>query len=328
MIALVTGASGFIGGHLVAALQAAGHEVRVVGRPLPPDALFHRAALWRGVTHVFHLAARTRAPHARAFHDANVTFTARLAHAALAQAALTQSRVPRFVFVSSLAAMGPAPAGDRPCTDADVPHPIEHYGRSKWAAEQLLQGLTDLPCTTLRLPAVYGPRDRDFLTLFRQVQRPLHWRATPGWHALTLAHVHDVVAALLVAAQHDATIGRTYGVGGDDRTWDAVYDAVDDAVHETARDTARDTASAPRRRSRGVVVPAPLLTAVGIAGGMWARVTGNTPLASPDKIALGRAPWWLCRGDRFRADTGWSPQVPLAEGLRDTARWYRDHGWL
>lgn len=324
MIALVTGASGFIGGHLVAALQAAGHEVRVVGRPLPPDALFHRAALWRGVTHVFHLAARTRAPHAQAFHDANVTFTARLALAALAQAALAQTRAPRFLFVSSLAAMGPAPAGDRPRTDADVPGPIEHYGRSKWAAEQLLQGLTDLPCTTLRLPAVYGPRDRDLLTLFRQVQRPLHWRATPGWHALTIAHVHDVVAALLAAAQHEATIGRTYGLGGDDRTWDALYDAVGDAVHET--DCA--TAPVPRRRSQGVVVPQPLLTAAGMAGGIWARVTGYTPLATPDKIALGRAPWWLCRGDRFSADTGWRPQVPLTDGLRATARWYRQHGWL
>lgn len=320
MIALVSGGSGFIGSHLVATLRARGVEVRTLARPLPPDEHLARDPLWHGVTHLFHLAARTRAPHAAAFHEANVRFTERLIAAATAQPV-----PPHLLFVSSLAAAGPSPAWGHPRRETDPPTPVEGYGRSKLAAERRLQALAAaagerLPWTILRPPGVYGPRDRDFLTLFRQLQRPMHWRATPGWHAHTITHVHDVVSALLLAADQASTRGRVYHLGGDDVTWDGLYDAV-----AAALDTCTPKSS---RRRVALPVPPPLLTMAGHAGGLWARLTGHVPLASPDKIILGRQPWWLSSGAALTADTGWHPTVSLADGLRDTARWYRTNGWL
>ena len=318
MIALITGASGFIGSHLVETLRARRHEVRQLVRPLPPDGVFARDPIWHGVTHVFHLAARTRAPSAAAFHEANVRFTERLVAAATAQPS-----PPHFVFVSSLAAAGPSPGWGTPRLETDASEPVESYGRSKRAAEQCLQRMAaesgTLPWTILRLPAVYGPRDRDFLTIFRQLRRPLHWRATPGWHGLTIAHVSDVITALLAAADHLSARSRLYHLGGEDVTWDGLYDAV-----AMAFDASQHAAFWPV----ALPVPAPLLTLAGHAGGLWARLTGHVPLASPDKIVLGRQPWWLSSGQRLTADTGWTPAVPLVDGLRDTARWYRANGWL
>lgn len=322
MIALVTGASGFIGSHLVQTLREAGHEVRTLPtalrRALPPDADFARDPIWDGVTHLFHLAARTRAPHRQAFHEANVVLTQRLVAAARAQ-----WQPPQVILVSSLAATGPAVAPDRPRTEDDAPSPIERYGRSKLAAERVLQDTVDLPWTIMRPPAVYGPNDRDFLTLFRQLQRPLHWRATPGWHALTLAHVTDVVGALLAVAHEPRALGVTFHIGGDDCRWDALYEAIGDALHDLGA-----SGTGTRRRSIGLPLPPPLLTLAGAAGGLWARVTGHVPLANPDKIALGRAPWWLSSGARLSATTGWTAQQALADGLRETARWYRTNRWL
>jgi len=307
MIALVTGATGFIGSHLVDALRTAGHEVRVLTRPLPVDDDLVRAPIWHGVTHLIHLAARTRAPDARAFHESNVAFTERLLRAACAQPV-----PPRMLFVSSLAASGPALSPTQPRTELDTPAPIERYGASKLAAEQHVRAAA-CPWTIVRPPAVYGPRDRDFATVFRQLQRPLHWRATPGWHAFTLTHVHDVVSALIAAAFRDEAVGRTYHLSGDDLTWDAFYAAV--AQTQNAG------------RSIALPVPSPLLSVAGIVGGLWAQLTGHTPLATPDKIALGRAPYWLSTGAALTRDTGWVPQVALTDGVRDTAAWYRANGW-
>jgi len=319
MIALVTGASGFIGSHLVDRLRVGGTEVRVVTRPLPAPPAFEQSPLWEGVTHVFHLAARTRAPDAAAFHAANVQYTAQLLAGARAQ-----RQMPHVVFVSSLAAGGGAAGPTRPRTEADADAPVGVYGRSKHAAEQLVRQCEGMRWTIVRPPAVYGPRDRDFLALFRQLRWPLHLRVTPGWHALTLAHVDDVVSALLTVAQHPAAVGRVYGLGGDDCRWDALYEAVQQALWATAP----GTPAGVRRRSRPVQVPDMLVTGAAHVGGLLGRVTGRVPLASPDKVLLGRTPWWLSSGEQLARDTGWRPIVGLDDGLRATAAWYRTQGWL
>lgn len=322
MIALVSGARGFIGSHLVARLEADGVEVRRVQRPLPPPALYAQDPVWVGVTHVFHLAGRTRAPRAADLIVANVHGTEQLALAALRYADRTGAPVPRFVFVSSLAALGPAPAADAPLTGHHVPAPVEAYGHSKRVAEERLQELAALPLTIVRPPAVYGPRDRDFLAVFRQVRHRVQLRATPGWHRFTLTHVHDVVEALVrVAAAPPG--GSGYLIGGDDVTWDAFYDQVAGAVAELA------TVSRPSRRPAVVLLPpGPVLRTAGVLGAAWGRLTGRTPLATPDKITLGAQPYWVCRDDALQNDTGWRPSVPLIRGIRDTAAWYLQAGWL
>jgi nucleoside-diphosphate-sugar epimerase len=324
MIALVSGARGFIGSHLVDRLRAAGAEVRTVARPLPSVDAYSSDAVWRGVTHVFHLAGLTRAVEPGALIDANVHFTERLAQAALQHARRAGTPVPHFVFVSSLAALGPATDASAPVTEVTAPAPVERYGTSKRQAESVLQRMTALPLTIVRPPAVYGPRDRDFLTVFRQVRFPLHLRAVPGWYQLTLTSVHDVVDALLAVARvapHTHAQARAgYVVGGHDVRWEALYEQVTGAVH-------RVRGRGPRR-SRGLTVPLPLLRTAGVLGATWGRFTARTPLATPDKITLGAQPYWLCRGDRLQQDTGWMPRVDLETGLAETAAWYADHGWL
>ena len=324
MIALVSGAAGFIGSHLVERLGADGVTVRRVQRPLPEAETYARDPIWRGVTHVFHLGGRTRAPLASDLAEANVQFTERLAQAAVAQAVIRDAPVPHFVFVSSLAALGPASAFDVPVTEQQVPAPVEAYGRSKLEAEQRLRCIADLPLTIVRPSAVYGPRDRDFLTVFRQVRHAVQWRATPGWYGLSLAFVHDVVDAILAAtrvAAHESRSGPVdYLVSGHEVRWDALYEA-----------TARAVGCACGRvmpRAMSVQIPPLLLSIAGMVGAQVGRLTGSPPLATPDKIILGAQPYWVCRDDRLRRYAGWQPRVTLDAGLLETARWYVQHGWL
>src|SRR5258708_10184996 len=157
MPVIVTGATGFIGRHLVEALTEAGEDVRCLVRR--PGAItssarsrFYHAnfstadlgvpdSVFENVDSIYHVAGATRAVSLAAFHEANVAITERL----LARATQGGAR-PRFVYISSQAAPGPTPEGSSPLTEEDQPVPIEAYGRSKLAAQPpILAASTELP---------------------------------------------------------------------------------------------------------------------------------------------------------------------------------------
>lgn len=329
MIAVVTGASGFIGSHLVDALLAQGATVRALVREgSASDALDPRversvvdlldsrsvreAEVWEGATHLFHLAGVTKRRTLAQFREGNVIPTANVLAAAAARA---DRSPPRVVVVSSQAAAGPALAPDRPVREDDEPRPIEGYGRSKLEAEQAARLHEDtLPIAIVRAAAVYGPRDRDFLRAFRLAARPLALHAVPRGNSFSIVYVTDTVQALLLAATHPSAIGRTYFVASADTTWRDLY--------------AEIAAASNTRRALEVQMPLPALALAGRAGDVVSALTGWHSLANSNKTSLARPRWWLCDASRASAELGWQPTVTLQEGVRRTYLWYREAAWM
>jgi nucleoside-diphosphate-sugar epimerase len=213
---LITGASGFIGYHLIEAAQKEGLEVHAAVRrssnvnhlkkfnpvfvyPSLSDKEALKKLLKEGnYSYIIHAAGATRAKNTQAYNLINADYTRLLAEAAL------EAEIPlkRFLFMSSLAALGPLSyAEEQPITENTLPLPITSYGKSKLLAEKMLEELTTLPLTTIRPTAVYGPREKDLFILFKTLNQGLDAYIGKEPQRLSFVYVKDLakvtVSALL-----------------------------------------------------------------------------------------------------------------------------------
>ncbi len=317
----VTGATGFLGYHLVAALERCGRRPRLLVRdPSRLDAalaggaevvtgdLDDAAALRRLLDDcavVLHLAGVVRAPSAAHFHRANAVGTANVVEAVRASAV-----APRLVYVSSLAAAGPSPRpeGREP---EEPPAPVSAYGRSKLEGERAVASLAT-PWVILRPPAVYGPRDTDMLQFFRLCAAGLV-PLPAGERFVTLAHASDVVRGILQAACGQAN-GRILHLG--------------EPTPRAMRALVAEMARAGEVQARVVPVPAGIVRLLGALGDGLHRVGWHRLALTSDKARELCARHWSSRTVASLRALGLAGAVPFPEGAAQTWAWYRQAGWV
>ena len=297
----LTGGTGFVGGHLIDAALAAGHEVTALTRRAQPGrdgltwvagdladggALAH---LVKGADAVIHVAGVLKARDATGFAKGNVEGT----QAVLAAA--ERARIRRFVHVSSLAAREPQ---------------LSLYGASKATAEALVEQST-LDWAIVRPPAVYGPGDKETLDLFRMARRGLIFMPPLG--RVSLIHVDDLARLLLALAEPDAP-ARLLIEPDDGRSGGWTHREFGDALAKAVGVTAR-TVSTPR----------PLL---GLASRLDRLVRGDDARLTPDRVAYFCHQDWVVNANAAIPPGLWRPQIATDSGLRQTADWYRSNGWL
>jgi dihydroflavonol-4-reductase len=323
---LLTGASGFVGSHILDSLRQRGLATTLLLRPgcdrqfiqshlseveVRPGSIGDPESLRQamaGVTHVIHCAGAIKASRVAEFYEVNQAGTRNVVEAVNARG----GQVRRLVHISSLAVAGPA-VREKPAREDDPPAPVSEYGKSKLAGELEVRNRCRAGFVILRPPGVYGPRDVQWLHLFRTVKKHLLPKPTTA-QVYSLAFVRDLAEVVVGCLDHPAASGRTYFV----------------ASREAASggEIAAEVAAQMEVWTLPVPMPNALWWPICLARELWSRLTGKSNVLSLQKLAELRASGWVCDPTKLGRETGYTCTTTLKAGIAETLAWYRQHHWL
>lgn len=354
-VALVTGASGFIGSHLVEALAARGDEIRCLVRPTSSREYLKRFGVRfvegdvtepktlpsavAGVDVVYNLAGLTKA--LRTGDQSRVNGSG-VDHVAKICAA--QESPPVHLLVSSIAAAGPSPRG-KLRHESDAPAPISNYGRSKREGEiSAGRWANRVPTTIVRPGVVFGERDKLTLPMFQSINRLRVHAAVGLWPPqLSCIYAGDLARIILLAADNGERIkpGENGNSGhhlhsqnssnGHDvapQHGHGIYHACVDEYPDCWELGHMLAEALDRRFVVCMPLPRPFHLVIGGLSQFGGRLAGRPVTLSVDKMREAAVPSWAVSCEKAHKLLGFSPAKPLIERLRQTAAWYREARWL
>lgn len=322
---LVTGASGFIGSHIVNRALELKHDTWAAIRPTSSQrylgapriqlieldfndkrALHAQLLRFREEYErwdiIIHCAGATQCLQKQDFYNINFKGTQTLADT-LIELHMTPNQ---FIFMSTLGSYGPLHEEYpyKPITENDAPHPNTHYGRSKRLAEEYLMHLNGFPYVIFRPTGVYGPRDKDYRIVIEGLHKHLDVTLKVDHQEITFVYIHDLVKAVFLAIKHNV-VRRAYFV-----TDCNVY-----APHEFG-DIARKLLGNPT--TLRITIPIWIGHIIAYLCDGIGHLIGHSMTFNSDKFRILKQRNWTCDMGPLTQELGYRPEYDLHRGLSET----------
>ena len=325
-IAVVTGANGFVGSHLVDLLLSKNYTVRCIVRKssnlkwlegknveIHDCGLFDKDGLrkaFSGANYIYHVAGVVKSKAPEGYFKGNVDTTKVLLDVALE----FKENIKKFVVVSSLTATGPSPKGT-PVSETAECKPITTYGQSKLAEEKIAKAYMDkLPVTICRAPAVYGERDTEILIFFQTFQKGLMTTIGFDKKTISLIHVLDLVNGFYLAAESEKSAGQIYFISSEKYyTWEEIGEV---------------TSKVLNKKALHVKVPHTIVFTIAAIAQFFALFSSKAATLNIEKAKDITQNSWTCNTQKAITDLGYHQQISIEEGIKRTCDWYKEKKWL
>ncbi len=323
MKALLTGGTGFIGSHLSELLLDKSAEIFALVRDLHnlkwlkglnihllEGDLLSIPSLPSDIDYVFHVAGLTNSSDVADYYTVNQQGTASLFKSLHDQKILPK----KIICLSSLAAAGPSFDG-KPVQESDVPHPITPYGKSKLMGEaEALKFKEVYPIVILRAPAVFGPRDKDFLQYFKWIKRGALPAIGSKQRYMSLCYVKDLIRAFYLCSQKELESGEIFNIGDQNP---CSYDEFGELA-----------AQAMGKKLKKVKIPIPIGYLVALIADIAGRINKKPSILNLGKFKQMSQRGWIADMRKAKEKLSFQPQYSLQEAVQETINWYLKHNWL
>jgi len=323
MKALLTGGTGFIGSHLAELLLDKSAEIFALVRDphnlkwlkglnihLLEGDLLSIPSLPSDIDYVFHVAGLTNSSDVADYYTVNQQGTASLFKSLHDQKILPK----KIICLSSLAAVGPSFDG-KPVQESDVPHPITPYGKSKLMGEaEALKFKEVYPIVILRAPAVFGPRDKDFLQYFKWIKRGALPAIGSKQRYMSLCYVKDLIRAFYLCSQKEMESGEIFNIGDQNP---CSYDEFGEFAGQ-----------AMGKKLKKVKIPIPIGYLVALIADIAGRINKKPSILNLGKFKQLRQRAWIADMKKAKEKLSFQPQYSLQDAIQETLNWYLKHNWL
>lgn len=325
-IAVVTGANGFVGSHLVDLLIDKGYMVRCLVRrssnlrwlkdkpvEIIDSGLLDTDGLRKSMTGAslfFHVAGVVKSKEKEGYFKGNVETTRAILDVALD----FKDSLKKIVIVGSETTAGPAVPGS-PSTEAMEPAPITTYGISKYEQEKLALTYADrLNITVCRSPAVYGERDTEIFLFFKTFKSGLMTQIGFDKKVVSLIQVRDLVRGLYEAAVAENTSGKVYFITSKEfYTWEQI---------------GRITGKIMGRKAFSLRIPHFIVYTVAAFAELFSMISGKAVTLNFEKAKDLTQAAWICSHEKALKDFGYIQKISIEAGIKETIDWYKQQGWL
>lgn len=327
MKTFVTGGTGFIGRHLVKRLVEEGRSVKCLVRKasdikfldklgvelcygdLLDNSLLKTIFEDEKINIIYHLGGSVYSRRSSNYNKVNVLGTENLFKVC------TRNKIEKFIFVSSITAVGPQTKKENILTEDATPHPIPPYGTSKYEAEKIALKYSrncNLPLVIVRPPLVYGPEQgRDMNNVFNQIERGVFRIIGNGEYITSLCYIDNLIDGLLLIEKHEDSVNKTYFIA--------------DKMYYTFKEIAEAIADELGVRLSNVKIPKFVGDISGVLYKAFHNIFGITSITlyALKLMTLNFA----CDISKVRKELSYQPKIDFYEGIRRTSEWYKKN-WL